>query len=141
MTPRRAFWDAFATVCLPSLLVWTVLAYLLKSKLNLSYSEALPIYFFLAVLPMPLFFPVYRRYLKGPSSGAKELSPQVRIVCATAFAFVAIVQSMRLPVLLRSHTNLWESALHVGMVAVWLVLSIEYFRRAFRKPPTTSPEA
>src|SRR5215472_5535364 len=135
VTPRRAFWEALATVFLPSLLVWTVLAYLLKSRLDLPYSEALPIYFFLAVLPMPLFFPVYLRYLKGPSNGAKELSPQVRIVCATMFAIVAIVQAMRLPDLLRRRTNLWESVLYVFMVATWLILSIDYFRRAFRRPP------
>jgi hypothetical protein len=64
VTPKRAFWETFATVCVPSLLLWTVVAYFLRAKPNLPVGEALPIYLFLAVLPMPLAFPVYRCYLE-----------------------------------------------------------------------------
>ena len=47
VTPKRAFWEAFATVCLPSLILWTIFVYwFLCRKLNLPYAEALPIYLF-----------------------------------------------------------------------------------------------
>ena len=133
MTPKRAFWEAFATVCLPSLLVWAILAYLLRSKLNLAFAEVLPIYLFLAILPMPLAFPIYRRYLKGTSGGAKQLSPQSYVVCATFFAFAAIMQGMGIPRLLRSHKDVWDLIFHIATPVFWLVLSIDYFRRAVRK--------
>lgn len=132
MTPKRAFWEAFATVCLPSLIVWTILAYLLRSKLNLPYAEALPIYLFLAILPMPLAFPLYRRYLKGTSRCAKTLSPRLSIAMAILFAVVAIVHAIQVPELLRSHKNLWDVVFHAAIATVWLIMSIEYFRRASR---------
>jgi hypothetical protein len=138
MAPKRAFWEAFAKVCLRSLLVWTILAYLLRSKLNLPYAEALPIYLFLAILPVPLAFPIYRRQLKGASGGAKQLSPQSYVVCATFFAFAAIMQGMGIPRLLRNHKDVWDLILHIATPTVWLVLSIEYFRRAVRKHSASS---
>lgn len=137
MTPKRAFWEAIATACLPSLIVWTILAYLLRSKLNLPYAEALPIYLFLAILPMPLAFPIYRRYLKGTSRGTKQLSPQSQLVCATSFAFVAIMQGMGIPRLVRSHKGVWDLIFHIATAAVWLIMSIEYFRSAARKHSTS----
>lgn len=90
MTPKRALWEAFATVCLPSLILWTFFAYLLRTKLNLPYAEALPIYLFLAILPMPLAVPVYRRYLKGAPRKANTPSPKASIALAVLFAVVGV---------------------------------------------------
>ena len=134
MTPKRAFWEAFATVCLPSLIMWTIIAYFLRLKLNLPYGDALPIYLFLAILPMPLAFPLYRRYLKG-TSRAKNLSPRVSIGLAILFAFVATVHAIQIPELVRSHRDSWDLVFHVGISVVWLIMSIEYFRRASKNQP------
>jgi hypothetical protein len=132
MTPKRAFWEAFATVCLPSLIVWTVLAYLLRSKLSLPYADALPIYLFLAILPMPLAFPIYRRYLKGTSRGVKTLSPRLNIALAILFAVVAIMHVIQIPELLRSRKDFWDLMFHIAIATLWLIMSIEYSRRATR---------
>ncbi|SPE18236.1 membrane hypothetical protein [Candidatus Sulfotelmatomonas gaucii] len=138
MTPKRAFWEVFATVCLPSLILWTVFAYLLRSKLNLPYAEALPIYLFLAILPMPLAFPLYRRYLRGTPRNAKTLSPKLSIALAILFAVVGILHAAELPRLLRSHKNGWDVVFHAAIAMVWLIMSIEYVRRAATKQPPTA---
>lgn len=131
MTSRRAFWEAFATVCLPSLAVWTIVAYLMKSKIDLA--DGLPIYLFLAILPMPLAFPVYRRYLKGTSRCTNKLSPPWGITLAILFAFVAIMHAIQIPELLRGHKSFWDVVFHVAIATVWLIMSIEYFRSAIRQ--------
>ncbi len=136
MTPKRAFWEAFATVCLPSLILWAILAYLLRSKQSLPYDGALPIYLFLAILPMPLAFPVYRRYLRGTHCNAKTLSPKLSLALAALFAVVGIMHATEIPGLLRSHKNAWDVVFHVAIATVWLIMSIEYVRRAARKQPT-----
>ena len=137
MTPKRAFWETFATVCLPSLILWTVFAYFLRAKLNLPVGEALPIYLLLAVLPMPLAFPVYRRYLRGTPRNEKTLSPKLNIAMAILFAVVGIVHAAELPQLLRSHKSVWDVVFHAAIATVWLILSIEYVRRATTKHPPT----
>jgi hypothetical protein len=132
VTPRRAFWEAFATVCLPSVVVWSILAYLLRSKFS-PYGEVLPIYLFLAVLPMPLFFPIYRRYLKGTPPSTSVGSPRFRIAMAILCVFIATVQASRIPALLRGHGNRWDLVFHVALAAIWLLMSIDYFRRGIGK--------
>jgi hypothetical protein len=136
VTPNRAFWEAFATVCLPSLVFWTIVAYLLRAKLNLPIAEALPIYLFLAILPMPLALPVYRRHLKGTPRSTKTLSPKVSIALAILFAVVGLMHAIELPELIRSHRNIWDVVFHTAIAVVWLTMSVEYVRRAKKKPPT-----
>ena len=138
MTPKRAFWEAFATVCLPSLIFWTIVAYFLRTKLNLPYAEALPIYLFFAVLPMPLAFPVYRRYLKGTPRNTKTLSPGVNVGLAILFAAVGIMHAAELPRLLHGHKNVWDVVFYVVIATVWLAMSVDYLRRATTKKPSTS---
>jgi len=138
VTTKRAFWEAFATVCLPSLILWTIFAYLLRTKLNLPYADALPIYLFLAVLPLPLAFPVYRRYLKDAPRNAQTLSPKASIALAILFAVVGVMHAVELPRLLRSHKDVWDVVFHLAIATVWLVMSVEYVRRATRKQPSTS---
>ena len=113
-------------------------AYLLRSKLNLLYAEALPIYLFLAVLPMPLAFPVYRRYLRGGPRNTKTLSPKLNIALAIFFAVVGILHALQLPRLLRSHKNGWDDVFHAAIATGWLSMSIEYVRRAATKQPPTA---
>jgi ABC-type transport system involved in cytochrome c biogenesis permease subunit len=138
VTPKRAFWEAFATVCLPSLILWTILAYILRSKLSLPYAEALPIYLFLAMLPMPLAFPLYRRYLRGAPRNTKTLSPRLNLAMAFLFAVVGIMHTTEIPGLLRSHKNVRDVVFHVAIATVWLIMSVGYVRRATRKQPPTA---
>jgi hypothetical protein len=138
VTPKRAFWEAFATVCLPSLVLWTIFAYLLRVKVNLSYAEALPIYLFLALLPMPLAFPLYRRYLKGTPRNTKTLSPKANLVLAILFAVAGLTSATALLELLLGHKYTWEAVLHAASATLLIVASVEYGRRATGKRPLTS---
>jgi hypothetical protein len=133
MTPKRAFWEAFATVCLPSLVLWTLFAYFLGTKLNLPYADVLPIYLFLAILPMPLAFPVYRRYLKDTPRNTKRLSPRVNIALAILFTAVGAMHATELPKILRSHKNIWDVIFHAGIATVWFAAGIQYVRRALKE--------
>lgn len=135
VTPRRAFWEAFATLCLPSLVAWTIVAYLLKTKLSVPYAEAFPIYLFLAILPMPLALPVYRRYLSGTPRVAKAGSPRVHITLAILFAAVAVIYLVPLPGLLRNRKDYCDAAFHVASAALWLAMSVDHARRATTKRP------
>jgi hypothetical protein len=137
VTPKRALWEAIATVCLPSLILWTIFAYVLRTKLNLGYGEALPVYLFLAILPMPLVFPVYRRYLKGNPRDTKTLSPKASIALATLFAVVGIMHAVEIPKLLRGHKDVWDVVFHAVIATVWLLISVDYLRRATTKKPAT----
>jgi amino acid transporter len=111
---------------------------LLRTKLNLPYAEALPIYLFLAILPMPLAFPVYRRYLKDAPRNAKTLSPKASVALAILFAVVGVMHVVELPRLLRSHKDVWDVVFHVVIATVWLAMSLEYVRRATRRKPSAS---
>ena len=84
---------------------------------------------------MPLAFPVYRRYLKGAPRNAKTLSPGLNIAMATLFAVVGILHEAELPRLLRAHKNSWDVLFHAAIATVWLIMSIEYARRATTKQP------
>ena len=66
MNQRRAFREAFFTVCVPSFAVWLVIAFVLDWQRKVSYAEGVSVYLFLFLLPFPLIYPIYRRYLKGP---------------------------------------------------------------------------
>ena len=132
VTPKRAFWEAFATVCLPSLVLWTVFACFLTLKLNLPVGEALPFYLLFAVLPMPLAFPIYRRYLRG-SPQHEVMSPRASIALAILFAVVGTMHASQIPHLLRTHQDVWDVVFHGAITTVWLFMSIRYLRRAITK--------
>jgi hypothetical protein len=84
---------------------------------------------------MPLAFPVYRRLRGGPRN-TKTLNPKLNIALAIFFAVVAILHALvELPRLLRSHKNGWEVVLHAAIATGWLIMSIEYVRRAATKQP------
>src|SRR4051812_8686834 len=82
MTPNRAFWEAVATVCIPILVVWGGLLYLLRTNAR---PDEWPLYVIFIALPLPLIFPIYKRYLRGPSTG-RERSPKTHFVAGIASA-------------------------------------------------------
>ncbi|HVM92003.1 MAG TPA: hypothetical protein VMT67_04275 [Terriglobales bacterium] len=125
MTPKRAFWETFATVCLPSLAFWTGIAFFLRAKFNLPIGEALPLYLVFAILPMPLVFPVYRRYRSGTPRNTKLLSRRASITMAVLFAAVGTMHAWEI----RHEKDVWEVAFHAAQASVWLILSIVYAHR------------
>ena len=66
MPPSKALWQAVATVALPSFIFWSIAAIVLRETFD---SDALLQYLILFVLPLPLIYPIYRRYRKGAQFG------------------------------------------------------------------------
>ena len=136
MTPNRAFWEAVATVCLPSFVCWSILAYVLNVKAGMPLGEALPFYLFFAVFPLPLIYPIYRRYLKGPQP-RKTHSRRYHVVWAVLYTAVAIAYV--LPNLLRHNRKLgWWS--EIAMAAFWMVMGIDHILRAAKTTETQSSQ-
>jgi hypothetical protein len=67
MPPSKALWQAVATVALPSFIFWSIAAIVLRETFD---SDALLLYLILFALPLPLIYPIYRRYRKGLNSAA-----------------------------------------------------------------------
>src|SRR5258708_13260011 len=86
MTKRRAFWEALATVGIPTLLVWGGLGYFFRVRLGVD--GLLGISFF-SLLPLLLFFPIYGRYKKGLPPGGRERTPKYYFVSGVAFILMA----------------------------------------------------
>ena len=121
MNPKRAFWDAFATVLVASVLAWGWLFYLLRGRVG---HESVPIFVFLAALSLFLVFPVYYRYRKGTPSEPESGSPGLRIAAMTIFAVDSVVlfgSSM-------GETG-WRQAFTLLGALLSLLLAADYFRR------------
>jgi len=121
MTPRRAFWDAFATVIIASMLVWGWIFYSLRGRLGL---ESLPVFVFLMALSLFLVFPVYYRYRKGTPSERESGSSRLRVAAMTVFA----VDSLLLFGSSIGQTG-WRQTFHLLGALISLLLAVDYFRR------------
>lgn len=127
MTPRRALEAAVAVVCIPSLLFWGVVAYLLRGKVDY---ETWPLYVVLAALPLPLCVLLYLRYKREPEPPEAH-SRLFHILSAVLFALL-------------SYTYLWRVLHNGGKKAPWfplllalgfLILCIENSRSAAKPKP------
>ena len=127
MTPKRAFWEAVATVCFPSLLFWGFVAYLLRAKVD---AEAWPIYLVLVILPFPLCIPLYRRYLKGPQAQSLR-SRRFYVRWAIFFGIGAFLYAVPL---LRHHGK-GDSWVPLLITIIWLGLCVGQVIRAVRTKP------
>jgi hypothetical protein len=125
MSPRRAFWEAVATVCIPTLAIWGVLLYVVRANAR---SDEWPSYVIFIVLPLPLIFPIYRRYLKGPSV-RNEGSPKTNFIAAIAFAALGL--SYVVATLLHHRDNS-DLVVKLVMGTAWLLIAGEKFRRGIR---------
>jgi hypothetical protein len=125
MTPRRALWEAVATVCIPTLAIWGVLLYLVRTNAR---SDEWPLYVIFVALPLPLIFPIYRRYLRGPVVG-RERSPRVRFVAAAASAVLGATYIVST---LHRHRDTSDLVIHLVMGIAWLVIAGDNLRRALR---------
>jgi hypothetical protein len=131
MSGRRAFWEAVVTVCLPSLVIWTILAYVLRTVMP--FTEAWPIYIVCFVLPLPMFFPVYNRYRKGIERSSQKRGPTYHFVCTILMgAFSAANASDAI------HRAGWDRGLRMAIAFGWLVASVEHLRR-WIKARSTAP--
>jgi hypothetical protein len=54
---------------------------------------------------------------------------------AILFAFVATRHAILIAELLRSHKDFWDLVFQVASATLWLIMSIEYFRRSTKKQP------
>ena len=80
MTRERALWEAVATVAIPSLIVWSVLLYVISANAR---ADEWPLYVIFIALPLPLVFPIYKRYLRGPVATVEK--PRTLFIAASAF--------------------------------------------------------
>jgi hypothetical protein len=125
MSPRRAFWEAVATVCIPTLAIWGVLLYVVRTNAR---SDEWPLYVIFVALPLPLIFPIYRRYLRGPIV-RNEGSPKTNFIAAIASA--ALGSSYLVSTLLHHRGSsglVFKLVIGIG----WLLIAGEKFRRGIR---------
>jgi hypothetical protein len=121
MKPNRAFWDAFATVLIASVLAWGWLFYLLRGRVG---ADSLPIFGFLVALSLFLVFPVYYRYRTGTRTESASGSAGLRIAAMTIFA----VDSVLLFGNSLGETG-WRQAFSLLGALFSLLLAADYFRR------------
>jgi hypothetical protein len=125
MSPRRAFWEAVATVCIPTLAIWGVLFYVVRTSAR---SDEWPLHVIFIALPLPLIFPIYRRYLRGPSV-RNDGSPKTNFIAAIASA--ALGSSYVVSTLLH-HRDSSGLVLKLVIGIGWLLIAGEKFRRGIR---------
>ena len=124
MTRERAFWEATATVAVPSLVFWGVVLYVTRANAT---ADTWLIYAILIALPLPLIFPIYKRYLRGPTPKVEKPRTlfAVAVVCA-------LVGSANLIYTLIRHRDKSDLAIHLVIGAAWILIGGERLRRAIR---------
>lgn len=124
MTKERALWEAVATVAIPSLIIWGVLLYLVSANAT---SDEWPLYLIFVVLPFPLIFPIYRRYLRGPS--AKPERPRTLFIWAVASA---VLGSAYVALAFFRPRDRYDLLSHLVMGVAWFGIGGEKLRRALK---------
>jgi drug/metabolite transporter (DMT)-like permease len=126
MTDGRAFWEAVATVCVPSVVIWSVLFYL--AKLDVHAGEwVLWLIFFL--LPLPLIFPIYNRYRKGDRRGTKPRTRRYHFLMAFLTTVVSLFYAIAS---LHQHRDKWDLFFRMALSAGWLLIGGGHIRRALK---------
>jgi hypothetical protein len=125
MSPRRAFWEAVATVCIPTLVIWGVLLYFVRTNAR---SDEWPLYAVFIVLPLPLIFPVYKRYLRGPRTpnGGTPRSQFIAATVSASLGFAYVIFT------LAHHRDTGDLVFHVVLGIGWLLIGGERLRRGIR---------
>jgi hypothetical protein len=124
MNRERAFWEAVATVAIPSLIIWGVLFYFIRAN---STPDEWPLYIIFVALPLPLIFPIYKRYLRGPIERVE--SPRSLFVAAVVC--IALGLSYLVFTALRHRDNA-DLVFHLVLVAGWLLIGADKLRRGLR---------
>lgn len=124
MTRERALWEAVATVAVPSLIIWGVLLYLERQNAT---AEEWPLWLIFVALPLPLIFPIYKRYLRGPSVKAEK--PRTLLIAAAASAVLGsayVISAFFHP------RDRYDLLSHLVIGIAWLGIGGEKLRRALR---------
>jgi hypothetical protein len=128
MTRERALWEAVATVCIPSATVWILAAFFLRKYASL---EEWPIYLFFFALPLPLIFPIYRRYRLGVAA-VKLRSRRYHVGFAVLGFSLAIAMAVETWLDHRHRLDTVSQLLGIGF---WLVTGFEQTLKARRMRP------
>jgi len=135
MTPRRAFWEALATVGIPSLLIWGAILYSIRTNAN---PDEWPLYLIFVGVPLLLFFPIYKRYKKGVRYGVESRTRGYHLKCAILYAALSVVFAV---LALRVHRNRWDLIIDLMLAAGWLLTSADHIRRAVRNVSNLSQKS
>ena len=90
MPPSKALWQAVATVALPGFIFWSIAAIVLRETFD---SDAPLQYLILSALPLPLIYPIYRRYRKGAQFGGVARSPRYHRTVGVLYRLIAAAYS------------------------------------------------
>jgi len=123
MTPRRAFWEATVTICVPTLVIWGALLYLIRARLSW---DDVPLLLIFIALPLPLIIPIYKRYLRGTST-TKLRTPRFHYIFAT---LSAVLGSVYIIDTMLHHRNRIDLATKLIMGIAWILIGVDHVRRA-----------
>jgi len=132
MTRERGLWEAVATVAVPSLVVWSVLLFVIRANAT---ADEWPLYVIFIALPLPLIFPIYKRYLRGASARVEK--PRTLFIAGAAFA---VLGSANIIGTLIHHRDNSDLAFHLVIGVAWLLFGGEKFRRAVKAKSNGSPK-
>ena len=124
MTRERALWEAVATVAIPSLIIWGVLFFVLRANAR---ADEWPLYLIFLALPLPLIFPIYKRYLRGPKErvdvpGRCFFSAIICLAVSLAYVVFAIDR----------HRDKSDLVGHLIMGLAWLLIGADNLRRGMK---------
>ena len=122
MTRERALWEAIATVAIPTLLIWGVLLYVVRGNAR---SDEWPLYVIFLALPLPLIFPIYKRYLRGPHA-TKLRTPRYHFLSATATGALGLAYVVFTWLHHRDNSDL---VIHVIFGIGWFLIGVRHFQQ------------
>ena len=88
MPTSKALWQAVATVALPSFIFWSIAAIVLRETLD-SDARLQYLILFALPLPLPLIYPIHRRYRKGAQFGGVARSPRYHRTVGVLYLLIA----------------------------------------------------
>lgn len=92
MTPTRAFWEACATVCIPSLVIWGFALFFVPP---IARGDEWLLWTVFFLLPFPLMYPIYKRYLKGTSRAETLRTRRYHLTAAFFYAALSIAYTIQ----------------------------------------------
>jgi uncharacterized membrane protein YhaH (DUF805 family) len=131
MTPRRAFWEAVATVLIPSFVIWgAVLCVIYAQHPEPSDVDSFLLFFvlFALLLPAPVIVLIYWRYRAGKRQ-SKPCSPQQHFVLSILFALVGTIFIIDT---ISRHPHKWELVSDVAMTVLWFSMAAKDLRSGLK---------
>jgi hypothetical protein len=129
MTPKRALWEALATVCVPSVVIWGTLLHFARAQ-----PDEWPIYLILFALPLPLIFPIYNRYRTGAKYGGNR-TPRHHLTWAILSAvFSAVCTGIAF------HRTSADRTFYLIIAMTYVAGSVDHLRRWAKTRTSTPPD-